>query len=303
MKTKLKNIIDNKWNYAFLLPMLVLFVMFTLYPIYNIISYSFYEWDGFGPLNKFVGLRNYKEAISDPYYWKALKNTLVFAASHLLFQAGISLLIAVALNNTTAKLKNIYRLMIFLPVITTTSVIGMVMAMIFGPINGPINMALTELGIIKKPIMFLSSPDLSLWSTIAVSIWKNIGVSLVYWLAALQTVPRDVYKAAKIDGANSVQTFWRITLPIIAPFGLVIALFAFKNGLYPFDIVKTMTNGGPAFASDVIDTYLYRYAFNPEQSVIKYGFASAGGIFFALVVIGITLIFNGITARVQEKNK
>jgi len=300
MKGRLDAIVNNKWNYLFLLPMIVLFFIFTIYPIYNIITYSFFEWDGFGALTKAVGFSNYKEVLSDPYYWNAFKNTITFALSHLVLQTGISLIMAVALNSLKNKISNFYRLMIFLPVITTTAIIGLVMNMIFSPINGPINLFLKEIGLINRPIMFLSSPDLALFTTIAVSLWKTIGVSLVYWLAALQTVPQDVYESAKMDGANMFQVFFRITLPIIAPFGAVIGLFAFKNGLYPFDIVKTMTNGGPAFASDVIDSYIYRYAFNAEQSVIRYGFASAGGISFAIIIITITILANRLSKKIGK---
>ena len=291
---------EHKWNYIFLLPMLLLFVSFTIYPIYNVIVYSFYNWDGLGPLEDFIGLSNYLEVVRDPYYWNAMVNTIVFALAHLVLQAGLAMIFAVLLNNTTSRLKKIYRLLIFIPVITTTSIIGMVMAMIFDPISGPINLALKELGLVGSPIQFLSSPDLVLGSVIAVSVWKNIGVSLVYWMAALQTVPQDVYESAKIDGANPFQIFRRITLPIVAPFGAVIALFAFKNGLHPFDIVKTMTNGGPVFASDVIDTYVYRYAFNSELSITRYGFSAAGGVLFAIIILCITLMSNRISAAVKK---
>lgn len=290
----------NKWNYIFLIPATVLYCIFTLYPIYNVFSYSFYNWEGYGPLVDFVGLDNYIEAISDPYYWNAIKNTITFAASHLVLQTSIALLFAIILNGTKSSGKKLYRLMIFIPVITTTSVMGLVMRMILDPVNGPINTILLNLGVISAPIVFLSSQTLTLPSVIAISLWKNIGVSLVYWLAALQTVPSDVYESAKIDGANAFQVFTRITLPIVAPFGAVIALFAFKNGLYPFDIVKTMTNGGPAFASDVVDTYIYRYAFSPEDSITRYGFSAAAGIFFAFLIVIIVKFATYLSNKVQD---
>ncbi len=296
-----KTLLVNRWNYLFLVPAVSLFVIFTLYPIYNVFLYSFYNWEGFGPLVDFVGLDNYKEALFDPYYWNAFFNTMIFSLSHLVLQSGLALLFAILLNSTTSKLKKVYRLFIFIPVITTTSIIGMVMTMIFDPVNGPVNTVLLGIGLISEPIKFLSSSDLTLGTVIGVSIWKNIGVSLVYWLAALQTVPMDVYESAKIDGANAFQTFAKITLPIIAPFGAVIALFAFKNGLYPFDIIKTMTNGGPAFSSDVMDTYIYRYAFNSEQSIIRYGFSAASGIIFSVTVVVLTVITNKISSSVAKK--
>lgn len=292
-----------KWEYTFLLPAMILFIVFTIEPMYNILVYSFYEWDGYGALEKFVGFDNYLDALTNYYYWKAFLNTMIFALSHLILQTGIALFFAIILNSITSKLKNIYRLMIFIPVITTTSVIGMVMEMILDPVNGPINTVLMSSGILDSPIKFLGDKNFALLSVIMVSLWKNMGVSLIYWLAALQTVPKDVYESAKMDGAGPFKTFTKITLPIVAPFGAVIALFAFKNGLYPFDIVKTMTGGGPAFSSEVMDTYIYRYAFNAEQSVSRYGFASAAGILFAVSVIIVTLTVTKLISRGKNKSE
>jgi raffinose/stachyose/melibiose transport system permease protein len=237
----------HRWHYAFVARMAALFVVFTLYPLHSISVVSLYEWDGVGKPDKFIGLANFREAILDPYYWRAMANTLVFAASHLVVQVPGALILAVILNARHFRLTNVYRLLVFLPVITTTAVIGLVMTTIFDPLSGPLNAALKGLGVVREPVLFLSSPRLSLPTVIFVSIQKNVGISLIYWLAALQTIPSELYESAEIDGAGRLQQFLRITVPMIAPIGAIIALFAFKNGLYPFDVVQTMTGGGPAF--------------------------------------------------------
>ncbi len=287
----------HAWNYVFAAPMITLFFLFTLYPLFNILVVSLYDWDGSGSPEKWIGLANFRETVADPYYWKAMGNTLVFALAHVAMQVPIALVVAVILNNRYFGARNLYRLLFFLPVITTTSVIGLVMTTVFDPLSGPLNGFLAGLGLIDSPVLFLSSPRLALPTVIAVSVWKHIGVSLIYWLAALQTIPSEVYESAEMDGASKIQQFLRITVPIIAPIGAIIALFAFKNGLYPFDIVQTMTAGGPAFSSEVVDTYIYRYAFNPGQGVVRYGFASAAGLVFAVLVI---LVTTGLGKSVQK---
>jgi len=285
----LSRIIKHKWNYIFLVPMIILYLLFTVWPITGIIAYSFFDWDGYGPLNKFVGFSNYLEAVSDPYYWNAFKNTLIFAFSHMTIEVIISLVLAVLLNLSTFRAKSVYRLLIFIPVITNTVIAGMLFNSILTPLGGTLNSVLRSLKIVNEPINFLGSQKLALPTVIGVSIWKHLGVSLVYWLAALQTVPKELYEVAEIDGASKIQRFFHITIPIVAPIGVVITLFAFKNGLFPFDIVKTMTGGGPNFTTDIVDTYIYRYAFSAEVAVTRYGFASAVGVVFSVCVIIITL--------------
>lgn len=299
MKNSLrKRMRDHRWNYVFLIPFFVLLLIFTLYPVFTILRFSFYRWDGFGELTNFVGISNYVETINEPYYWNAFGNSMVFAFSHLILQTIISLLFAIGLRDSTKSMNKIYRTLIFLPVITTTAVIGVVMTLIFSPMNGPLNIILKQIGFITRPISFLSKKNLALPTVIAINLWKNIGVSMIYWLAALQTVPDDVYESAKIDGANKWQTLSKITIPLVLPFGIVIALFAFKNGLQSFDIVSTMTGGGPAFSTDVIDLYIYRYAFNPEQGVARYGFSSAASVIYTSIIVIITIVVN----KIQDKS-
>jgi len=288
--TIINKIVQHKWHYAFITPMLIMFTLFTFVPVINIVRYSFYEWDGFGPLQNYIRFENYFKTVTDPYYWNAFRNSLIFAFSHLVFEVGLSLILAVILNNLSSRARNVYRLLIFIPVITTTSVVGMVFAIILSPMGGTVNETLRQLGLIITPINFLGSKQLALPTVIMVSIWKRIGISLIYWLAALQTISPELYESSDIDGASSIQKFIHITVPMLVPIGAVIALFAFKNGLYPFDLVKTMTAGGPMFSTDVLDTYIYRYAFSSEFSVPRYGFASAAGIIFSVSIIVITFM-------------
>jgi raffinose/stachyose/melibiose transport system permease protein len=292
----LKEIRSHAWHYVFVLPMLILFVLFTLWPMAGSVYYSFFNWDGVGPPTKYVGLDNFKETLFNPYFWNAFKNNYVFALAHLVVQYPLALLFAIILNNAMLRARNIYRLFIFIPVVTTTALIGLVFNVLLHPAGGPINASLLGIGLLTEPINFLGSEELALLSAIGISIWKNIGITMIYWLAALQTIPADLYEAAKIDGASKFRTFMSITVPLVAPLGAVILLLTFMQSLHPFDLIQALTHGGPNYASDVVDTFVYRYAFNPEMSLPRYGFASAAGLVFGVTIMIIT-VFQGIIVR------
>ncbi|WP_168121239.1 sugar ABC transporter permease [Paenibacillus sp. HB172176] len=286
------------WPFVFLMPMLVLFGTFTVWPIVGSWIYSFFEWDGFGPLDHFVGLSNYREAIFDPYFWNSFWNTFIIAVSDLVIELPLALLLAVLLNNVAFRGRNVFRLLIFIPVVTTTAVVGVVFTVLLNPVGGPINELLLKTGIVQEPINFLGSQGAALSVIIAMTIWKACGTTMIYWLAGLQTIPVEVYEAAKIDGAGSSKIFLKITIPLLVPIGTIIALLTFIGSLNPFDLVQTMTEGGPNFATDVNSTYIFRYAFNP-QGTPRYGFASAAGIVFGLAVLVLTLVQAWALRRVR----
>jgi len=179
--------------------------------------------------------------------------------------------------------------MFFLPVVTSSAIVGIVMTFIFSPLDGPINMLLLQVGLVEFPVDFLGDPDTALWTVVAVYIWKWFGVTMIYWLAALQVVPRDVYEAARLDGANPWQMHRTITLPMIVPFALVIVLITVVSALNIFGLVQTMTGGGPFFATEVMELYIYRNAFG-AGALPRLGYASAAAIFFGVTVLVLSLL-------------
>ncbi|WP_200837669.1 carbohydrate ABC transporter permease [Ruania rhizosphaerae] len=246
--------------------------------------YSVFDWSGYGPLQNFVGLDNFDSAFRDPLFWNAFKNTAIFAAFAIFVQLPLALIVAVVLNDNALKGRNVYRILLFLPVVTTTAVVGVVFAILLNPSGGPINEFLLSREFLDRPINFLGSTELALPTVLVIDMWKGIGITIIYWLAALQTVPGELYEAARIDGANKVQQFARITVPLIVPIGIVILLLTFITSMNAFDIIKVMTDGGPNGATDIVQTYIYRYAFDPEGAP-QFGFASAVGILFGVAVM------------------
>ncbi|MDR6550843.1 sugar ABC transporter permease [Paenibacillus qinlingensis] len=276
------------WCYVFVLPQILMFLAFTLYPIVMSYVYSFYRWNGVGELQHFVGFANFLETIKDTYFWNAFKNNFIFMGVMVAVQVPLALIIALILNASWLKGSAFYRAIYFLPVVTTTAVVGIVMRFIFGAYKGLVNEILISLGLLDKPIDWLGSTDTALLIILLVGVWKTFGMKMIYWLAGLQSLPKDIFEAAKVDGANVFQTFRMITVPLLLPVGSVILLLSAVNALHVFDLVKSMTEGGPAFSTDMVDVYIYRYAFGGGGEA-RVGFASAAGIWYGIAVLIISM--------------
>lgn len=291
----------HRYHYLFITPMLVFFLAFTVWPMVASWYYSFFNWDGTGWPTEYIGLANFIEAAEDPGYWNAFMNTFIFALAHVLVQMPLALIVAVILNNAMLAGKNGYRLLLFVPVISTTAVIGVIFSILLNPLGGAINEFMLGIGLITEPINFLGSMASALPTLLVVSIWKTFGTPMIYWLAGLQTIPAELYEAARIDGAGKVQSFFRITIPLLLPIGLIITLLTFIHSLDPFDLVQTMTEGGPVKSTDVVQTYIYRYAFEPESGSSRYGFASAASILFSLAVL-VFVVIQALVGRALRKS-
>lgn len=287
-----------RWCYVLMVPSLVLAALFTFYPMVMSWYYSLLDWTGFTADKTFIGLDNYRETIHDSMFWDAFGRSFLFVVVAGSVHIVASLLVAIVLNDQALKLSPLFRTMFFLPVVTTAAIVGIVMTFVLSPFHGPINTALLDLGLVDAPIDFLGDPHTALWSVMGVQVWKNFGITMIYWLAALQTVPRVYYEAARVDGAGAWNLLRHITVPILTPFAIIITLLTANGTLHVFAIVQTMTQGGPYFSTQVIETYIYQTAFVSEQSggVPRLGYASAAGCFFGVVVMVIALM-QGLAAR------
>lgn len=292
----------NLWIWLFLLPTAVLYGMYSIYPIFASYWYSLVEWNGFEAEQRFVGISNYEAVLADPAFWSSVGITLVFMLLVAPARILLSLLLAVVLNSPKLPFSKLFRTVFFLPVVTTTAIVGVVMQFIFDPSSGPINAALRLFGI--EGINFLGESDNALVTVSAVYVWKFFGITMIYWIAALQTIPSDLYEAAKIDGAGPVQIFRFITLPLLTPFLIIISLLTIEDTFRAFDLMLTMTGGGPFFSTEIIEIYIYRWAF--AASIPQLGFASAAAVLFGLFVfiVGLIQLWGVYTARrIQAENK
>lgn len=289
----------NLWCWVFLMPTLVFYILFQGWPIVCSIYYSLLDWSGMTTGAAFVGFANYKTLMTDRQFWNAFFNSFKYAALYVPLQLAASLLFAYILNNAALKGRTIYRTLYFIPVITTTSIVGIVMIFIWS-VQGPINSMLLSAGLITGPINFLGDGKFAMGTVLLISVWKDLGIYMIYWLAGLQSVSMDVIEAARVDGATSRRTFFSIVLPLIKPVGGVIATLCFINALKVFDNIKTMTDGGPFFSTDVIATYIYRMAFSSEMGMPRLGYASAAATSFGITVIVIGLVLNHVKERLNQ---
>ncbi len=270
------------WVYLFLLPTIGLYGLFTVYPILGSYWYSFLDWNGFEMARTWVGLANYREALADPLFWNAFKVTILFTVVAVPVKVVGAFVLAMVLNSPRMPWKGFFRTAFFLPVVTTTAIVGIVMQFVFDPASGPVNLLLLKLGVIDEGINFLGDSDTALWTVVAVFTWKWLGQTLIYWLAALQTIPRETYEAAAIDGAGAVRMTRFITLPLLRPFLIIITLLTLESTLQVFDLMLTMTGGGPFFSTQVMEIFIYEQAF--ASAAPRLGYASAVAVVFGLFI-------------------
>jgi len=242
----------------FIIPAALIIVVFNILPTVYSVILTFFNWNGFSPEKNFIGLDNFRKLIDSREMWNSTIVTLIYAAIVTLGSTILGLLIAITLDYET-KIKAIYRVLYFLPVVTPTVASGIVWKYLFDPYGGVVN-NLLSLFSIQGPA-WLSNPKWALLSVSIVGIWKRIGFCMVIYLAALQGIPRSYYEAAKVDGASEGVLLYSIKIPLLMPISLFLTITGVIEAFQVFDLVYVMTYGGPVDATDVMGFLLYRYGF------------------------------------------
>lgn len=299
-RKKKKQLRLNLWCWLFMVPTMVLYILFQGYPIISSIFYSTLDWSGMTSNALFIGLGNFKELLQDKYFFNAVVNSFKYMLMAVPLQLVISLALAYVFNSIIKKGASFFRTVFFLPVITTASIVGIIMMFIFGG-TGSVNQLLSMMGI--KGLNWLGNAKTALPVVVLIGVWKETGTFMIYWLAALQSVSQDVYEAATIDGANKWQTFRHVVFPLILPMGGVIAVLCIISSLKVFDLVQTMTNGGPFYSTDVAATFVYRTAYASSTGMPRLGYASAAAMTFGLIVVLIGTVGNAIKTAFQNKKE
>jgi ABC-type sugar transport system permease subunit len=280
---------ERLWGLIFVLPMVILVALFTIYPQYGSIEIALYNWDGIGSEpTQFVGLRHLQTVAQDPFFWNAFKNNLIYTAVLVPIQLTLALMLALVLNDQRMKFKLFYRTVYFLPIVTSVAVVAIVMRLMLGNFGYQISQFFG----VRPPIDPISHPQWALASVVIFGIWHSFGYNLIFFLAALQTVPEELYDAAKVDGANGIQRLFYVTLPVIRPVLWVILFLAIFGSMSVFEQSFVLTRGGPYFASEVVSGYIYNYAFSAPGSLRQpnIGYASAAALFFSTLMIVGTIV-------------
>ena len=271
----------DKTPYVYLLPALVLYAVVLVYPFVDTFILSFQRVTTLGGERRWVGLQNYEAILTDPIFWRASFNTVIFSIGMVFVPLVLGLVLAILID-TGVSGTSTFRSLIFVPVIVPLVVAGIVFGWILGT-NGLLNHALVTVGLIEEPMRFLNSTTWSLPSVLLMVIWKRTGYYLVILLAGLQGIPDNVYEAAKVAGKSRWETFRHITLPLLKPAILVTVIIGIIDSVKAFAHVYVMTGGGPSHSSEILATYFYKVAFR----FFQFGKGAAYG--FILFAIALTL--------------
>ena len=281
--------------YLFMLPSILILLGVYLLPFLYSLYISVTDWSGMGQKLNFVGLSNYKGLFEEPHFWETLRNNLIYFVELVGIQFIISMVLAVVLN-AAFKGRNFFRALYFMPTIICTLAVGFIWNIMFDPINGPIKTLLKNAGFLElSRIMWLGNTKTAIHAVSFVSLWQWTGWSMVIYLAGLQSIDKNLYEAAEIDGANAVQKFFKVTLPLLAPSITVHLVNSTIGGLKIFDLPFIMTGGGPGHATESLAMMMYTYSFGLN----KMGYGTAISIILFVVI----LIISGVQTTVLRRRE
>jgi raffinose/stachyose/melibiose transport system permease protein len=257
---------------------MALFAFVVLVPSARGVYYAFTDWDGLSPDFDLIGLRNFTGMLDDPDALQGVWHTLVIAVAITVVQNGIGLLLALGVNSMI-KSRNVLRVLLFAPAVITPIVTAYLWRNLLGP-DGAVNSLLGAAGLGSLRQDWLGDPDLALWMIVLVVVWQFAGYSMVIFLAGLQSIPREIYEAAAIDGSGPVRRFWSVVRPLLAPAITVNLMLSIIGGIKLFDQVYALTGGGPGHATDTISTLIYKDAF----TLGEFGYSIALAVVLTVIV-------------------
>ncbi len=275
---------NNLTGWAFLTPAALLILVMSFVPMVKALILSFQT--GVGAAMKPCGITNYTRMFKDTVFMQSVKNTFFYLIIQVPVMLILALILASILNNRNLRFKGLFRTMIFLPCATSLVAYATIFRTLFAN-NGIINLALVKIGILDAPYSFLTHPTSAKVVIILGLLWRWTGYNMVFYLSGLQNIEYSVYEAAKIDGASPVQTFFKITAPLLKPTILLTAIMSTNGTLQLFDESVNLTDGGPANASITMSHYIYNMSF---KYVPNFGYAAAMSFFILILVAVLAFI-------------
>jgi ABC-type sugar transport system permease subunit len=299
---KKRYIRENIRTYSLLLPNLILFIAFSVYPVIWTLKYVFYRYGGYGgSAPKFIGLNNIIRVLKDDVYWKAVKNTFVYAGAKILFIIPLAFFIALLLSKKR-KGNGLLQSVIFVPTIMSSAVMGLVFYLLFNVYSGQINQYLIQWGIISHPINWLGK-DNAMKTLVITAVWGGLGNYMVYFIAGIQQISADALESARIDGANRIQTVWYITIPMIGPILKIILMLSITSAFSDMSNVMVLTEGGPTNSTMVMALYGYQFFFPISAGttvVPQYGYGAAVSAVSAVIAGLITIGYLKLSKKLDD---
>ncbi len=282
MKNKFK---DNVFTYTLLAPWIITFIVFWLFPLLYSAYLSFNRYESLTGNTNFLGFENYTRMFQDPIFWKALTNTGLFAIIAVPASTILALFMAVLLNSKLAKFTSFFRAAFFMPSVTSIVVISLIFTNLYAK-DGYINSLLMILGLPYPEKGWLLEPSTSLLSIIILDVWINAGYYMVLFIAGMQTIPAELYEYAQLAGANSLQKFRRITLPLLRPTMVFVLLINTIKSFQVFVEILVMTKGGPMKSTTTLVYLIFKNAFD-HTDLMGYASAMAYVLFFILLILSL----------------
>ncbi|MTV26702.1 sugar ABC transporter permease [Nitriliruptoraceae bacterium ZYF776] len=281
----------------FVLPALLTYGFVVLWPSLQGAALAFTDWDGLSAVREFIGLDNFRFLLEDRTARGAVRQTILIAFAVTVVQNLIGLLLALGVNSTI-KSRNVLRVVLFAPAVITPVITAFLWRYLLAP-TGAINSALSAVGLDALRRDWLGDPNLALWSIIAVVCWQFAGLSMVIFLAGLQSIPDEIFEAAAVDGAGPVSRFWHVTRPMLAPAITINLVLSIIGGLKLFDQVWVMTGGGPGRATETLSTLLYKEAFQFGA----FGYSVALALVLTVFVAVLASLQYGLLRRQEESSR
>lgn len=277
---------------VFLTPPLILYSYLVIMPVVQAVYYSFFKWNGLGPLTDFIGFDNYIRLLSEPVFRRAFTHNLFIGVSSVFLQLPFALGLALLLGRHLFG-RTLFRVVLFLPYVLSEVVTGVIWSFIYRVEGGLLNTTIQLFVPGFKSLSWLGDPNVVMWAIFFALSWKYFGIYLILFLAGLQNIPLELEEAARIDGANSRQVTRHIVLPLLGSTTRLTIFLAIVGSIQVFDLVWIMTTGGPVNASETMATYLYKFGFQRFQL----GYGSSVAVIIFLIAFSFSLLYQRYVMR------
>lgn len=271
----------GSWSaWLFALPALVAYTGFLVWPAIQSVQLSLTDWNGLAPAFNYVGLANYAHLFADPTTLLAIRNNVLWMIVTIILPAALGLLLAVFLNSV-AVLRPLFRTVFYMPAVLPLVSIATIWGWLYDPGQGAINVFLRDVGLGGLATNWLGQNSTALWAAMVPAIWVRTGFPMLLYLAALQSIPSELFESAKMDGANAWQSFWQITFPSLRQTHYIVLALSLIESFKVFDLIYAMTYGGPGNSTQVLGTWVYFNVFQFYHA----GYGSAIAVFITIIAI------------------